>query len=77
MIAKVFFKGPIENPKPLVKTGMAFLALSQTWPRVLPVISNLGPDAIDGIRGLLMGIGFGLTAWAAILIGRSRRTRRT
>jgi hypothetical protein len=75
MIAKMIFKGPIENPKPLVKIGMAFLAISQAWPRLLPVTGNLGPDAIDGIRGLLMGIGVGLACWAAMLIGRQRRTR--
>jgi hypothetical protein len=75
MIAKMIFKGPIENPKPLVKYGMAFLALSSAWPRFLPVTGNLGTDAIDGIRGLLMGIGFGLVAWAAALIGRQRRIR--
>ena len=75
MIAKMIFKGPIENPKPLAKTGMAFLALSSAWPGLLPVTGNLGTDAIDGIRGVLMGIGFGLVAWAAVLIGRQRRTR--
>jgi hypothetical protein len=71
----MIFKGPIENPKPLVKTGMAFLALSSAWPRLLPVTGNLGTDAIDGIRGVLMGVGFGLMCWAAALIGRQRRAR--
>jgi hypothetical protein len=75
MIAKMIFKGPIENPKPLVKTGMALLALSSAWPRLLPVTGNLGTDAIDGIRGVLMGVGFGLMCWAAALIGRQRRAR--
>jgi hypothetical protein len=75
MIARMIFKGPIENPKPLVKTGMAFLALSSAWPRLLPVTGNLGTDAIDGIRGVLMGVGFGLMCWAAALIGRQRRAR--
>jgi hypothetical protein len=73
MIAKMIFKGPIENPKPLVRTGMAFLALSSAWPRLLPVTGNLGQDAIDGIKGVVMGIGFGLLCWAAALIGRQRR----
>jgi hypothetical protein len=54
---------------------MAFLALSSAWPRLLPVTGNLGTDAIDGIRGVLMGVGFGLMCWAAALIGRQRRAR--
>jgi len=52
---------------------MFFLAIALAWPRFLPVAGNLGPDAIDGVRGLLMGLAIGLNLWAVILGSRQRR----
>ena len=74
MLARMIWKKPIDDPKPLLKIGMLFLAISQAWPRLLPVTGSLGPDAIDGIKGLLMGIALGLLAWSVILTKRLRRT---
>ena len=73
MIAKMIARKPIDNPKPLLMIGMIFLALGQAWPRLLPFTGNLGPDAIDGIKGLLMGIALGLLGWYVILGSRLRR----
>ena len=63
------------GPKPLLAMGMVFLALAAAWPRLLPVTGNLGTDAIDGIRGLLMGLAIGLILWSVLLSSRLRRAR--
>jgi hypothetical protein len=76
MIAKMILGKPIEDSKQLMRIGMAFLAIGLAWPKFLPVTGSLGPDAIDGIRGLLLGLGMGLTLWAVTLAGRLRRARR-
>jgi hypothetical protein len=76
MIAKMILGKPIEDSKQLMRIGMAFLAIGLAWPKFLPVTGSLGPDSIDGIRGLLLGLGMGLTLWAVTLAGRRRRARR-
>jgi hypothetical protein len=76
MIAKLVFKKPIDDPKPLMRFGMLFLGLALAWPKFIPVTGNLGPDAIDGIKGLLMGIAFGVLGWSVILNNRLRRAGR-
>jgi len=76
VLAKMILKKPLDSPKPLMMIGMVFLALGQAWPRLLPVTGNLGPDAIDGIKGLLLGIAFGMLAWSVILSKRLRAGRR-
>jgi hypothetical protein len=76
MIAKMIYGKPIENSKALMRIAFLFLGLGLAWPKFLPVTGNLGPDAIDGIRGLLLGIGIGLSLWCAMLVGRQRRTGR-
>ena len=76
MIAKMIARKPIDNPKPLLMIGMIFLALGQAWPRLLPFTGKLGPDAIDGIKGLLMGIALGLLGWYVILGSRLRRVEK-
>ena len=75
MLAKMILKKRLDNPKPLMMVGLVFLALGQAWPRLVPVTGNMGPDWIDGIRGLLMGIAFGLLAWSIILNKRRRADR--
>jgi hypothetical protein len=62
------------DPKPVLRIGLVFLALGAAWPRLLPVTGNLGPDAIDGIRGLLLGLAIGLILWSVLLSKRLRRT---
>jgi len=52
---------------------MAFLLIALVWPRFLPVTGNLGPDAIDGVRGLLIGLSISLNLWALVLSSRQRR----
>jgi hypothetical protein len=46
------------------------------WPLLVPVTGNLSPDAIDGIKGFLLGIGIALSLWAVRLVGRQRRAGR-
>ena len=75
MIAKMIHGKPIENSKALLRIGFLFLGLGLAWPKFLPVTGSLGQDAIDGIRGLLLGLGIGLSLWSAILVGRQRRAR--
>jgi hypothetical protein len=72
VLAKIGYKKKLDNPKPLMMLGLVFLALGQAWPRLLPVTGNLGPDWIDGIKGLLMGIAMGLLGWSVILNKRLR-----
>ena len=75
MLAKMILKKQLDNPKPLMMLGLVFLGLGQAWPLLLPVTGNLGPDWIDGIKGLLMGIAIGLLAWSVILNKRLRARR--
>jgi hypothetical protein len=77
MLAKIILRKPVANPKPVMMIGLVFLALGQAWPRLLPVTGNLGPDAVDGIKGLLMGVAFGVLAWSIILNKRLRTGRQT
>jgi hypothetical protein len=76
VLAKMILKKKLDNPKPLMTIGLVFIALGQAWPRLLPVTGNLGPDWIDGIKGLLMGIAIGLLGWSVILNKRLRAGRR-
>jgi hypothetical protein len=57
----------------LLCTGMALLALALIWPRFLLVTGGLGPDAIDGVRGFLIGLSIGLNLWAVRWISAARR----
>jgi hypothetical protein len=71
----MILKKPVDNPKPLMMIGLVFLALGQAWPRLLPLTGNLGPDAIDGIKGLLLGVAFATLGWSIILTRRIRGAR--
>jgi hypothetical protein len=64
-----------KDPRQIMMAGMVFIALGLAWPRFLRVTGNLGPDTIDGLRGVLMGLGIGLNLWAAALGARLRRIR--
>ncbi len=63
----------IENPKPLIMVGMAFLALAAAWPRFAQLTLSLGEGWLDAVRGGLYGVSFGLLLWAARLGGLRRR----
>ena len=76
MIMKMVFKKGLDDPKPLLRVGMLFLGIGLAWPRLVPLTGNLSPDAIDGLKGFLMGVGMALTLWAARLVGRQRRAGR-
>jgi hypothetical protein len=65
-----------KNPHAMMMVGMASLAVALVWPRFLPVTGGLGPDAIDGMRGVLIGVSIGLNLWAARLGGTKRRGNR-
>lgn len=62
-----------KNSQTMMMVGMASLALALVWPRFLPVTGGLGPDAIDGLRGVLIGVSIGLNLWAVRLGAMKRR----
>jgi len=65
-----------KNPQAMLMVGMASLAIALVWPRFLPVTGGLGPDAIDGMRGVLIGVSIALNLWAARLGGLKGRGNR-
>jgi hypothetical protein len=65
-----------KNPQAMMMLGMASLAIALVWPRFLPVTGGLGSDAIDGMRGVLIGISIGSNLWAARLGGLKGRGNR-
>lgn len=62
-----------KDPKALMMMGMVFMVIGQSWPRYLPVTGGLSEDAIDGLRGVFMGLSIGLLLWSVWLNGRQRR----
>ena len=67
----------LKDPRHLMTLGLIFLALANLWPRFLYPTwwsAHLGVDLIDGLRGLLFGIAFGLLLLTAMLNGRRRRS---
>ena len=69
----MILKHGAEDPRLLLRLGMVFLLIALVWPRFLSVTGNLGPDAIDGVRGLLIGLSISLNLWALVLSSRQRR----
>ena len=65
-----------KDPKPLMMMGMVFMVIGQSWPRYLPVTGGLSGDAIDGLRGVFMGLSIGLLLWSVALNGRLRRGKK-
>jgi sorbitol-specific phosphotransferase system component IIBC len=72
----MIFTNREKNPQAMLMVGMASLAIALIWPRFLPVTGGLGPAAIDGLRGVLIGVSIGLNLWAARLGGVKRRGNR-
>ena len=69
----MILRNQAKDPKQLMMIGMAVLVPALVWPRFIPLTGHLGSDAIDGIRGVLIGMSIALNLWAARLIGRQRR----
>jgi hypothetical protein len=65
MIMKIVFKKQGQNPKALMRIGLAFLALSAAWPRLIPFTGHVDTDLVDGIKGLLLGLAIGFIVWAS------------
>lgn len=65
MIMKMLFKNDVQRPKRLLSIGMLFLVASIGWPRMVPFTGKLGTDAIDMIKGLLLGVALCLLFLAA------------
>ena len=64
-----------KDPKALMMIGMVFMLLGQLW-RFMPVTGGMSEDAIDAIRGVLLGISIGLLLWSVWLNGRQRRGKK-
>jgi hypothetical protein len=52
-----------KGHKAMFILGLVFMILANAWPRLLHTTFGLGPDWVDGVRGLLFGISFGLLLW--------------
>jgi hypothetical protein len=63
----------LKNPKIMIRAGMVCLLLFNLWPRFLHLSFNLGPDWIDALRGVLLGLAMGLILLAAKLKARQSR----
>jgi hypothetical protein len=55
---------------------MVFMVIGQVWPRYVPVTGGLSENAVDGLRGVFLGLSIGLLLWSALLNGRLRRGKR-
>lgn len=57
----------------LVFAGMLFVAIGVSSLGFLNPSSGLGPDAMDGLKGLLFGLGIGVMLVGVTLLARIRR----
>jgi hypothetical protein len=69
----MIFGTPPQNPKVMIRLGMAALLVTLVWPRNIPLTGTLSTDAIDGVRGLFLGIALGFLIWGARMGGFQRR----
>jgi hypothetical protein len=69
----MFIRKRLKNPKHMMLIGVSCLALANILPRFLHLTFNFGPDFIDAIRGLLFGLGIGLTLLSVRLNCRQQR----
>lgn len=56
--------------------GMVFLSISLLLPDFYHPVGQLAKDWLDGVRGLLAGIGIGMMAMITIKLNRQRRLGR-
>jgi hypothetical protein len=75
MIMRMFFKNEKADPKLFMKLGMLCLAISIAWPRFVPLTGRMGTDAVDGIKGLLLGLALGFLILGARHGGFRRASR--
>jgi hypothetical protein len=75
MIMKMIFKKEIQDPKAPIRLGMLCLAISIAWPRFVPITGSLSTDAVDLVKGLLLGLSLGLIFLGARLGGFRRPNR--
>jgi hypothetical protein len=64
MLMKMVFTKQQMDSKPLFRIGALILAIALVWPRFVPITGSLSSDAIDGIRGFLIGVSLALNIWA-------------
>ena len=62
----------MKDPRKMIVVGMFASAISTVWPRFFHLGAKLNVDVVDGIRGLFLGIGFGL-----MIVGISLTARRS
>ena len=68
-------RSPIETPKAIkwLPLGMALIGASLIWPDFLQPAGQFSKDWLDGVRGLLAGIGMGISLVVVFLVYRQRR----
>jgi hypothetical protein len=71
----MFLRIGSKDPKALMMMGMVFMVLGQLW-RFVPASAGLGEDAVDGLRGVFLGLSIGLLLWSVWLNGRMRRGKK-
>jgi hypothetical protein len=62
-----------QNPKTLVRIGMAALLVTLVWPKFIPLTGSLSENFVDATRGLFLGLALGFLIWGARLGGFQRR----
>ena len=60
----------LNNPKHLIRIGMACLLIAILSQRFLHPTAIFGSELIDGVRGVLYGLSIGFNLWAVRLAGR-------
>ena len=63
-----------RNSRNLLRAGMLLLAVALTAQHFIRPPQGVGEDALDAIRGLLIGLSIGLNLWAVRLSAISRRS---
>lgn len=69
----MIFRNRLKDPKAMMSIGMVCLVVALLWPRFLPLTGNMGPNWIDGVRGLLFGMSIGMNLMSLTLMARQRR----
>jgi hypothetical protein len=71
----MFSRNRLKNPGSLLSIGMVFFVMALMLPRFFPPSARFSPDSLDGVRGMLFGMSFGMCLWSARLSTRQRRIR--
>lgn len=62
----------LKDPGAMMSIGLTCLAVANCL-RFLHLTAYLGPDLIDGVHGLLLGVSIGMILWSVRLAARQRR----